>query len=386
MKNLLLFFIAFLITKNAVAQNIKQTDWQWRNSNSTETTPSIKASINIPVTGIATNSNLRIRLKIEEIDINTGSGTAITVRDELFYTTKPDDNLTWVSIGNTDNGSVPFIIQSNNTSVVQYDETSNQLGGVTSNFYKGIYMVTNTLTDAVNFTASSFTEIEWCLKVCANAQPGTKYYFKEYGSTNNCNSVGVGAGLPSLTTIGVLPIKLTSFNLQNFAKKISLTWITASEDNNDRFEILRSSNSKDWKTVITVKGKGTTDLSNNYNVLDEHPLNGINYYIIKQYNTNGSFSLSEIKALKLMADTKSFVSVSPNPTHGCISFSTTQSFNNVEVSLANLNGGNIHKEIIAALTPGSINKLKLLKLPAPGLYILTLKGNGMYETNKVIIY
>ena len=247
-------------------------------------------------------------------------------------------------------------------------------------------MVTKSLTDGVNFYASTFSEIEWCITVNANAQPGTRYYFKEYGSTKICNTVGVGSGLPALTTVGVLPVKLTSFNLSNNAKKISLTWTTASEQNNDRFEVMRSSDSKVWKILTTVKGQGTTDLSNNYNTIDETPLNGINYYIIKQYNINGSFNYSEIKAFKLAGGTKSVIHISPNPAHGSISFSTTQNFNDVEVSLSNINGINLYNEKFAKVSIGSINKLKLQKLPAPGLYILTLKTAGLIETNKFIIY
>lgn len=387
MRKLLLFFIIFLANKNIIAQNIKQTDWQWRNNTSTESIPNNKANINTPVTSITPNYNLRLRIKVEEQDPNTGTGTGsvISVIDHLRYTSTPENDLTWVDVGTVDNGTVPFIIQSTNNVVAQDDRTTNQLGGIASNFYSGIYMVTNPNTDGVNFYVSTFTEIEWCVKVCTNAQPGTKYYFKEYGSTNSCNAVGVGSGLPALTTIGVLPVKLTSFNLISNAKEIILKWATASEENNDRFEILRSGDSKNWKTITTVKGQGTTSLSTNYSTIDESPLYDINYYKIKQLNNNGSFSFSEIKAIKSSANKKSFLSISPNPAHVSIDFSTTHNISNVEVSLANINGSIIYKEKIINLTSGSVNKLKLQKLPAPGLYILTLRGVDLFETNKLII-
>ncbi|PLX03348.1 MAG: hypothetical protein C0594_10565, partial [Marinilabiliales bacterium] len=71
-----------------------------------------------------------------------------------------------------------------------------------------------------------------------------------------------------------LPVELLSFNAEYVAGDVELKWQTASEINNDHFEIERTSDGVNFETVLTVQGMGNTNSLNDYFALDENPMEG----------------------------------------------------------------------------------------------------------------
>lgn len=84
-----------------------------------------------------------------------------------------------------------------------------------------------------------------------------------------------------------LPVSLTSFNAAKTQKGVQLNWQTASEQNNQYFDILRSTDEKDFISIGTVKGSGTVSELKNYVFADNSPVNGYNYYKLKQVDGDG---------------------------------------------------------------------------------------------------
>lgn len=85
-----------------------------------------------------------------------------------------------------------------------------------------------------------------------------------------------------------LPVSLTSFTGKKANSGITLNWSTASEQNNDYFEVARSTDGKVFTTIGTVKGKETTNEASNYLLTDYSPISGINYYQLKQVDKDGT--------------------------------------------------------------------------------------------------
>ena len=134
-----------------------------------------------------------------------------------------------------------------------------------------------------------------------------------------------------------------------------------------------------------MQGNGTTSLSHTYQVSDDKPLNGINYYRIKQYDADGKYAISDVRSLK-MALQNYILNVYPNPAHSDISF-TLNNYNGTAVKaiLHNVSGKIVHEELIQ-LNNGSHNyKLNLQSKLLPGVYFLQLKGDALSENIKVII-
>ena len=94
-----------------------------------------------------------------------------------------------------------------------------------------------------------------------------------------------------------LPIELLSFNAKLNNTVIDIDWATASEVNNDYFEIQRSSNSKDFESILLVDGAGNSNVILNYDTVDVNPLDGLSYYRLKQVDFDGTITYSKVVAV-----------------------------------------------------------------------------------------
>ena len=66
-----------------------------------------------------------------------------------------------------------------------------------------------------------------------------------------------------------LPVELTSFTAQAQDQKVILKWTTATELNNNGFEIQRRVAESDFATIGFVKGEGTTTNQREYSYIDK---------------------------------------------------------------------------------------------------------------------
>lgn len=112
-----------------------------------------------------------------------------------------------------------------------------------------------------------------------------------------------------------LPVELTDFRATPIDNEwVRLDWSTASELENKGFDIERSSDSRIWEKIAFVSGNGTTLDIKTYRYDDRNPLNGLNYYRLKQMNFDGMFEYSDIRLANL-SQTSQFI-VYPNPVKG----------------------------------------------------------------------
>lgn len=90
-----------------------------------------------------------------------------------------------------------------------------------------------------------------------------------------------------------LPVELTSFSADYSNGNVLITWSTATETNNQGFEIQRKS-AADFETLSFVNGNGTTTQTQSYSFVDDEISNGVYSYRLKQMDYDGTFSYSNI--------------------------------------------------------------------------------------------
>ena len=90
-----------------------------------------------------------------------------------------------------------------------------------------------------------------------------------------------------------LPIELLSIGGENSDRENKITWVTASERNNDFFTIERSTDMINWIEVQKVDGSGTTISGNMYEITDYSYDNTTNYYRLSQTDFDGTVSVFE---------------------------------------------------------------------------------------------
>ncbi len=140
----------------------------------------------------------------------------------------------------------------------------------------------------------------------------------------------------------VLPIELSLFQVKAFKNEIRLDWTTSSEINNDYFTIERSGDGEDFIVLGQVPGAGNSTETEIYSFIDPMPLEGRNYYRLKQTDYDGQYTYSDVKSA-VFADprfsTIDIQTIAPNPfeDHFRVSFSLPQA-GNVKILLITSSG------------------------------------------------
>jgi hypothetical protein len=144
-------------------------------------------------------------------------------------------------------------------------------------------------------------------------------------ATNIVSNTSTVAALPSAELFTwwtlvdndfVLPIELTAFNAKCDGDKVTIFWTTASESNNNYFEIERSSDGINFVSIGKIFSQNSNSSAPlNYSTVDNNPLNGKSYYRLKQVDKNGkhSYSALVISTCNSNATIAPVVSVFPNP-------------------------------------------------------------------------
>ena len=111
-----------------------------------------------------------------------------------------------------------------------------------------------------------------------------------------------------------LPVKLTNFSA-NCENNATLSWITASEQNSDRFIVEKSRDGQTWNWVATQTAAGTSNTIINYTQTDENNWNGVTYYRLRQIDFNGAEEIYGPISVTCKGN-ESSMTVYPNPNNG----------------------------------------------------------------------
>jgi len=102
----------------------------------------------------------------------------------------------------------------------------------------------------------------------------------------------------TVATAVSLPVEMLSFEgLQEKSGNL-LTWATASEINNDYFELQRSYDGVSFETIDQQNGKGMQYGGAEYSYLDRTAKGGVSYYRLKQVDFDGTTTYSQMLVLR----------------------------------------------------------------------------------------
>ena len=96
-----------------------------------------------------------------------------------------------------------------------------------------------------------------------------------------------------------VPVELISFTAIVNDKEVMLNWSTATELNNQGFEVQRKFSSNNFVTIGSVRGHGTTTSPNNYTYVDKLIDAGKYFYRLKQIDYGGTFEYSDAVEVEL---------------------------------------------------------------------------------------
>ncbi|MDP2304094.1 MAG: T9SS type A sorting domain-containing protein [Ignavibacteria bacterium] len=189
----------------------------------------------------------------------------------------------------------------------------------------------------------SWTETE-------NGLPNTVMMHIDYSPAQQLVRIGThGRGVFESFIGSFVPVEFISFSVEVNEPVISLKWETASETNNQGYEVERSFNLSDWASVSFIKGNGTTTALSSYNYTD-HSLNnyrGTVSYRLKQIDYDGTKNYSKEKSIEVDFTPKQYALHQnyPNPFNP----STNISYSLGEVSEVKLSIINTLGEVIETI-------------------------------------
>ena len=166
---------------------------------------------------------------------------------------------------------------------------------------------TTTLTVEGSNDGTAWTPIETFTPSNSATTKSYSTSFKAFRFTYTKNNGNLAIDDFCITT-STAPVELTKFHAKSNQNKVNLNWSTASELNNDHFEIQHSIEGKNFKTIGQLKGNGTTSVGASYNFEHPNPSVGINYYRLKQVDVDGKYEYSPIRSVLFG---KNKISVSP---------------------------------------------------------------------------
>ncbi|NEM97295.1 T9SS type A sorting domain-containing protein [Pontibacter burrus] len=182
-----------------------------------------------------------------------------------------------------------------------------------------------------------------------------------------------------------LPVELVNFTASYSNYKVVLQWTTASELNNKRFDVERSTNNKTFVKIGSVNGNGTTNRTIKYKFTDESPLPGMAFYRLKQVDFDGTSDYSKTIALsnnELLSDSK--LQAYPNPFSENLTVTiVTQAAEPATLKLYNLQGREVYSTIIKLQAGANTYQVLPSNLPA-GIYILKVRGTQNNLSTKLM--
>ena len=149
-----------------------------------------------------------------------------------------------------------------------------------------------------------------------------------------------------------LPVTLISFTASRNGKTVDVKWATASEKNNDYFDVERSiDGGKSYAAIGRVHGNGTTATQKQYLFSDNNPSQTTeNCYRLKQVDFDGNHEYTDIKCVNFGA-TNTGVTVRPNPVYDRLQVNlAADTKGSSEIQIIDMLGKVVHTQVIDAGT------------------------------------
>jgi len=213
-----------------------------------------------------------------------------------------------------------------------------------------------------------------------------------YTATDNS---GAGSSNTATYTMPIdsrpLPVELVSFSAKVVrVVDVQLIWRTATELNNDHFEVQRSADGRAFETIARVAGQGTNTTTTNYAYSDAGigtHTNGPLYYRLRQVDRDGTSSFSPVETVRFgqVPAGRPAIALFPNPT------TATTVITNLDLGL--LPAGTyqvrvldaVGRQVLATTGDGGTTLPLDLRTAANGTYLVLVHGiDGQLFTKRLV--
>lgn len=265
----------------------------------------------------------------------------------------------------------------------------------TATGYTNFYVDVNAPAGLYNYTATLHYNPSWIgtvasesvLKMSVKFPTAAWLNLLSSSSTVDSNLKSIVANsplydLPAILTgtddNNPLPVELMKFSGSKVEQSAVLNWATATEKNSSHFEVERSFDGANFRTIGSVKSNGNSATVRNYGFNDEAAFinnEPVAYYRLKMVDRDGSYEYSNIVRIANIEEevVVSDVKVFPNPFNNDL-YVDYKAASNETVELRDLSG-----RVIFTQTLNSNDMVHQLVIPNSvdkGIYILSFSSNS----------
>ncbi|MBS1637065.1 MAG: T9SS type A sorting domain-containing protein [Bacteroidetes bacterium] len=310
------------------------------------------------------------------LGLTHSNGTSYTYNSELFIynaaslgwayppTINNVSHVHYWDIGRTVTGSAPSVptagLSGNQTITIYFGANDGVIDGSTLTIAKNTYTATSAWIDIGGSGAPAYAGgASLTGSVVSTSSPSAFNSFSRFTLANKIGGI-----------YNPLPIELLSFDAKQVDKQVNLAWTTATEKNNDHFDVERSQDGSTFEYVGTVKayGDGNSLTEQHYTSVDPRPYQGLSYYRLKQVDKSGAYRYTNMVAVNFGDDN---VKIFPNPSADKVWVQLKQNSKNTTIKVVDSYGDDVIKEYTVSSTKETIDVSHL----APGVYYIIM-NNG----------
>lgn len=226
--------------------------------------------------------------------VNKLASSVLTFNNAINFANNSNTTVLY-SNGGIINFSNGFTLQSNNkiclTGYTQVNTTS-----ITNNVANGIYVPVS-FSACIKYTSSA------TLNNTLTNGPGFLYIAQKPGASEPASLIKWGTSIVNTTSSGcniILPLVLKDFVVIAQGKYALVKWSTSSEQNSSSFEIERSIDGTNFKSIGRVLAKGYSNVLTEYSFSDLKITERIKYfYRLKMIDKDGKYTYSGVKEISL---------------------------------------------------------------------------------------
>ncbi|MBG9377495.1 T9SS type A sorting domain-containing protein [Panacibacter sp. DH6] len=257
---------------------------------------------------------------------------------------------------------------------------------LTGNTQVNTTSVGNDVTNGI-YVPASFSA---CLKYTTNATlnnkifsgPGTLNVAQNPGAANASNGSNWGTSMVRANSGAcnlILPVTLKAFDVVYNQQSVTANWSTATELNFSGFEIERSLDGINFRTIGALKAKGNSNNIVHYSFKDGVMVQALTYfYRLKMIDADGTYTYSAVRSVDITGNAgKATAFASGNEIfvkHAAANSKTT-------IALYDVVGKLLFWQRLAE---GQTNTTIHAQQLAHGNYIIVLAGSGKKETIQVV--
>jgi hypothetical protein len=184
-----------------------------------------------------------------------------------------------------------------------------------------------------------------------------------------------------------LPVKLASFTASLSNAKVKLNWKTVEELNSSHFDVERSVDGKNYKSIGIVFSFGNSNAANYYSLPDNISTlaDGMIYYRLKNVDIDGKFTYSDVRVIRKSSQAKVDASIVafPNPVVNELRVTVPENWQGKEVyfNVYNMNGSILHS--VRNGNAGQTETISTVNL-GKGVYILKVNMGAESAQQKIV--